>query len=238
MSIDLNGSTQYGSYAGAVVSAYPFTMSGWFYDTSGSDSGNVVGIETDASADNRFITLAQNNEVMRFQTRTTSAGNADSSGNYTINNWWLVIAVATSATDREVFIHDGTSGTSGTNTTNLTPSGMDITTIGYNASATNYFTGYLAEIAIWNSALDATAQTDLRTKSPALVESGSLVSYWPLGGPNYDDDWLDKQGSNNMTATGAPTFNVEHPTLTYPSTSNSTIQRLYRIGERFVSVYR
>lgn len=112
-------------------------------------------------------------------------------------------------------------GTPGTDTTSCTPSGFDNTTIAvsHRDTHTKYFSGDIAEVAIWNAALDANEVTSLaRGYSPLLVRPSALVAYWPLIG-RFDPE-IDVRAGQNFTLTNTPIY-ADHPKIIYPSKTRS-----------------
>lgn len=137
----------------AVVTAYPFTMSGWF--------------QTSSSASSYLMTLGSSNSTNNFQgirmfsgqlyARSVESGNASdatTTNTYNDNSWHHVVAVFSSATDRKIYV-DGILQASDTTSRTFSAS-INRTAIGglNNNSETpdSNFAGKLDEVRIYNYA--------------------------------------------------------------------------------------
>ena len=205
-----DASSEYLQIEQAVVSGAPFAVSVWArrdanvecipFSLMDKDIG-VVGFVI------QFLISGDSNQVRAFANdggygiATTSTGTTD-------NVWQHICALFVSSTDRRVLLN---AGGKGTNATSRTPANMDRTAIGYWAAAspTNYFSGDIAEVAIWDlsdwtGATNAIKADLFETIIPALSSGFSplmfplgLKAYWPLiRGLN------DKVGGYNITASG------------------------------------
>lgn len=213
MSVDLNGTNQYGELSSAVVSGTPLTLVAWTYRHTASGDASAIAIEEDGGTTNSFTCRLRSARSVRATSRDSGGqASATTSTVATLNQWEHVATVFASSTSRTAYLNGGGSGT---DSTSNTPASLDITRIGTGENFLWYYDGLIAEVAVYNKALTTGELTDLQTKSPILVAAANLVSYWPLGGPNYSDNWDDQEGSNNMTANGSPSFDSEHPTLSY-----------------------
>lgn len=133
---------------------------------------------------------------------------ADTAVAYTTDSWIHILAVFHSLTDRRAFISGGSKGT---NTDNLSGGTVDKTKIGaYGAKAGTYFSGKIAEVAIWGTNLsDAQGARLTAGDLPSTIESSSLKGWWKL----YDD-YLDSSGNDfTMVGYNSPTFSSDHPTV-------------------------
>jgi hypothetical protein len=82
--------------------------------------------------------------------------------------------------DRRAYIDGGSKGTNGTS---RTPSGVNKTGVGYlcRSSQTGYFSGRIAEVAVWDAALtDAEAALLGAGYSALFVRPQDLLVYWPM----------------------------------------------------------
>lgn len=79
-----------------------------------------------------------------------------------------------------------------------------------------YFSGDIAEAAIWSAALTAEEFAVLAAgASPLLVRPGALVNYWPIVGRHGPE--IDLVGGNDLTVNGAVAS--DHPRMFYPARS-------------------
>lgn len=81
------------------------------------------------------------------------------------------------------------------------------------------FTGLMAEVAIWNSALsDADITSYLAGTAASQISAANLIGYWPLSASNATQANEGVDTGGDLTVAGA-TFNADHPTITIPSTA-------------------
>jgi hypothetical protein len=209
-----DASSQYLENATAPVTAVPLSVGCWFNSNDAAATQALVQIGVTGSNDNCFVLFAAGSvagDPVRFQTRTTSNGVADSTTGYTANQWHHALGVTSATTSRAAYI-DG--GNKGTNTTNLTPAGIDSVAVGRRQANTAYMSGYIAEVAIWSAALtDDEAAVLAKGYSPLLVRPTSLVFYAPIIG-RYSPE-IDLRGQANLTVTGATV--ADHPRVIYPA---------------------
>jgi hypothetical protein len=184
MAYDFNGTTDYVEAASAVVTTAPVTLAGWFNSDSATANQTIVSI-TNAAGQERFVLQAAGAVTGDPVRASTVAGNissfADSATGYSANTWHHAAGVFASSTSRIAYI-DGVAGT--TETTSRTPGTMNATRIGVTVgggSRTGYMNGRLAEIAIWNVALNADEIAALaKGYRPSLIRPASLRLYVPL----------------------------------------------------------
>jgi hypothetical protein len=182
MSYSLNGSNQYIIASTTPVTAAPFTVSGWIYPTSTAVGHGMIGITTASGAASFRSQLVGTSAIARIGSFVQSTGsNANSTTTWGANSWHHIIGVFASSTSRTVYLNNGGSAT---NTVSSAPSGVDRIVIGalINASAFfNYTNGYIADIAIWNTALNTAEIAGLsKSISPSLIRPQNLVFYAPF----------------------------------------------------------
>jgi len=194
------------------VTAPPFTMAVWFntdalqvqtvfgiVDSGGNADYWCVGINASNQA---YLTIYDNGPIYAVSTKA-----------YSINTWHHFCATITNDTTRQVYL-DGGNPDPSPPVNNMSPDGADRIGIGVLARAalTGYFSGCIAEAAIWNMILSAREIAALGNKgfSPLLVRPESLVGYWPLL-----KSLRDKLGIYDLTAVG--TVESEHCRVVYPA---------------------
>lgn len=190
--------SQYAEYAGAVVSAAPFTIVGWCRaDAIGRWQGILWIGDKDVTNEFFVLTLDNVNKVRATAQTAGGASSAITTTTVSANTWHHVAAVYAAANDRRAYL-DG--GGKGTNAVNRVVAGADRTSIGRWADSTpdGYFSGRIAEAAIYNVALTDDEIAQLATgASPLLVRPDALVAYWPLSG--HDCPEQDLVGGFPMT---------------------------------------
>jgi hypothetical protein len=210
-----DASSQYLELGSAVVTDPPFSISAWFYCDDDTNWQTLVflGDSADDDADTHRLQLESAGASVVMTSKHTGWKAANTSVGYSENTWHHACGIVAATDDRSVFI-DG--GSKGTNNDNEVVEGVDQTSIGRNSDAVpdNYFSGSLAEIAIWNTGLsDAEAAILAKGYSPLFVHPENLVAYWPLI-RDSDDDYV---GGHDMTAGGGPTIAAHMPKLLYPA---------------------
>ena len=205
----------------AVVSAYPCTMACRFNCDDDAKTNKIMEVSNTATPQNDFFFMAAAGDIAGdpVQGYIRSAGATAravvTSTGFTANTWHHACFVATNSTSRTIYLDAG-GAVEDTNSSNFI-TGADVTLIGrreqVGAIPTNsYFSGNLAEGAIWNVALTA-AEVAILAKgySPLLVRPQNLVAYWPMI-RDTDDDIV---GGFSMTPLNSPTI-AAHPRVLYP----------------------
>lgn len=214
-----DANTQYIESATVAVAAYPISMAGWFCTDDVTKTQSIVS-ECLLINNNQRITLVfggaiAGDPVQYFiQNAAASAGPLSTTG-ATVNVWAHACGVSAANNDHRVYINGGSKGTSAS-AVNF-PATVTRTSIGRDAMspAANYFSGKLAEVAIWSVALtDAEVAILASGVSPLLVQPASLVSYWPLIG-RYSPE-IDVAGGNGMTLSASAPVVADHPRVRYP----------------------
>ena len=173
----------------------------------GTDNEDVFLLYLNAGVITAFISAGGS-------TASATAGTALGTG-----TWAHAAAVYVSTASRFAY-KNGVVGTE--NTTSLTPTTIDGVRLGAQVG-TNFMDGTLAEVGIWNVALDAGEIAALaKGFSPQLIRPASLIHYYPLirgtvnqGGSS--NTTLDRgKAGLNLTETNTPTYSDPHVRLYYP----------------------
>ena len=209
-----DASTEYLKIDSATVSAVPFSVSLWVKRDADVECVPFSIVDKDSNVHSfaiQCLVAADSNYIRAFARDAGGYGIAVTTTGLTNNVWQHILAVFAANDDRRVYLNGGGKGT---NATSRTPANMDRTAIGYWGIATpsNYFSGDIAEVGVWNTALtDEDALVLAAGFSPKAVQSSNLISYWPLiRGLN------DGVGGYNLTASG--TAVSAHPRIILPST--------------------
>lgn len=204
-------STQHLKNANAVVTAMPVTLACWFKATSTIAHGLInIGVSTNNT--NLFsLNLTNTSNV-----RAVQNGNrvATTSATFTNGTWNHACGQLINDSSRAVFLNGGNKATN--TTTSSATSGLNKTSIGVISgnSDTQLADAAIAEVGIWNVALDDSEVAALgKGVSPLLVRPQSLVAYWPLIGRTSPE--IDVRGGFGMTVTGATV--ADHPRIYYPT---------------------
>jgi hypothetical protein len=203
VSRSFNGtSSTFAEYAGAIVNAFPVTMSCWFYPADNTTTQCLLGEMVAASTQNYVIVAAGAVAGDPVQLWYNGSSRVASTNAYSVNVWNHVCAIAASSTDRRMFLNN----VKATAVTTFTwPTTMTVTDIGRkgNLTAANFFNGLVAEAAIWNVALsDGEVAALAAGVRPVDIQPTALKAYWPLWGfASPEPDFTINNRS--MTITGA-----------------------------------
>lgn len=186
----------------APVTAYPFTVMGWFRPGVSDASARTLFILNDqATLFKRWaIFCGVTNKILRMVCSDgTTTSTTDTTTAWVLNTWNHFTMLCTSATSRTVYLNAGGNVTT---TTNITPTNIADVQMG-EWSGGNYYTGRLAEIAVWNAALDINAITaGSNGAHPLWIQRQSLVTYWPIHGVQSPEQ--DFTGAKSLSLTNTP----------------------------------
>lgn len=199
------------------ITAYPITMAyrGKSNDATLDQAGFWIG-DKDATAD--FLRLsfdgAAAGDPIKYSLRAAGAALSTSTG-FTADVWHHALCYSSSSTAHAVFIDGGSKATS--ITSNTFSASADRVAVGHAADSTptNYFSGDIAEAAIWDVALsDAEVALLGAASGPSamLFRPASLRFYCPIIG-KYSPE-IDIIEGRGMTVTGAVAS--AHPRVFYP----------------------
>lgn len=195
----VNASSQFISSNGPSISVYPITFSAWAYGTNATIAMSIMAW-LQAATNQGFRTLFAGqavNDPIRGNLLTTVNYISQISPGFTVNTWHNVCFVCSSSTSRTIY-RDGTAGT--TNTTDDTPTSLTRINIGSQAG-TEYFDGYISDVAIWSAALSTGEITSLaKGFSAKRIRPQSLEYYVPLVRNLYEYN-SSTTLTNNNTAT-------------------------------------
>lgn len=218
MARDFNGSSQYLSNANALVTAVPFSMSAWFNADSYTLSNGIFVIgDTGTNNENMGLCCSSTGHVRAFSRNLGNESAAQSSTTASTGTWAHAAGVWSAANARAAYLNGGNKGTESTSRT-PTAAALDNTWIARHVSNSLglYFDGRVAEVALWNVALDDSEVAALgKGFCPLLIRPQSLVGYWPvLGNQSPEQDrWATKF---DMTLQNSPT-KADHPRIYYPT---------------------
>lgn len=189
------------------VTAVPLTISAWFNVVDNTNYYAVVSILSFFAGSDDYFTMGAN--AGRVYVETASGGTyagVDSGGSrYQANTWVHGCCVFRAANSRSAYLNGGAPGT---NTTSVTPTGLDRTQVGTfvkNAGTFNPINGSVAEVGIWNVALNQKEIWDLaRGTKPTSVRKGALRGYYPqVGTQSPEFDWTGANRSLTINGTMA-----------------------------------
>lgn len=218
MARSFNGSTDFMTYAGTLITAAPLTLAAWFYVNNTAAAVKTIidiGGDNGAVLKQAFLIYASSTGFYAATQADGSFASATSTATLSQTTWYHGCGVFAASNDRRAFINGANKGT---NNTNYTPNAAYVQRIRIGQRANAYdnqkMNGLLAEAAAWNVALGDDEVAILATGiSPLAVRPGSLVNYWPIIG-KYSPE-IDVVGGFDMTLSGTPAA-AAHPRVRYP----------------------
>jgi hypothetical protein len=186
-------------------------------------TGNYVACALDLPAASGYKILGSvdagggvaGDPVRAYAYNGSGYGIADTSTGYSANTWVHACGVFTSATLRAAFINGGGKVT---DTANIVGAVTELVLCRRRrlAAIGNFPSGsYIAEVAVWSSALgDAQVAMLAGGTNPKDVAGASLVAYWTL---TQADTNTDTKGSNDLTEAGGISYSSDHPSISPPS---------------------
>jgi len=172
-------STDYITNDEIVVSQYPFTFAGWFKIPAGGVTMTIFAVN-DASASQKFAAMrinSSNQAEMGVRNGVAAEETTASSITYVDNTWHHMVAVFTDSTHRDLYV-DGTLVAIESAGEKTMPSNITNWSIGarkYTAATTDYLTGSLADIQVYDVALTA---AEIRE----IYKNGAIVNRRYLSG--------------------------------------------------------
>lgn len=205
---------QYLEYAGAPITGVPLTMACFFNTNDNTIDQDMMTIGNNTVAYEGFRLSAagaiSGDRLRAYSQKTGSAFAAATTVGWSPNVLHHACGVW-GASNSRIALLDGNLATSGSNSSTSTPVGLNRTTIGSftggtagspGSARTTFFSGMIAEAAIWNIALSAEEIAALaKGFCPLLIRPANLVGYWPLIGRNSPE--IDRKSGFDMTVTGA-----------------------------------
>jgi hypothetical protein len=202
-----------------VVTGPPFTLACWFNPNALVGQIMVHLGQIGISPDGYWISVGADGQVEALAASggLGLTGMAESTASHTVGNWHHACGVFGATTSRWAYL-DG--GHEGTNNAYIVPgvpiTGVSVAVVG-SSSTFGYFSGRLAEIAIWDIDLMPSEVAQLgRAVSPLLIRPARLVAYWPLIGP-VTTKCLDVVGGLGLSILGGAAT-APHCRVYYPST--------------------
>ena len=191
-------------HANNVITDTPYSVSCWikpddvanygaiWHSADATSTAYYQGIILDGEAANDYLEAHHRNGGSEGQAITTSG--------ITVDTWHNVIVLWISDASRTIYIDGGNSHNDTTDVV-MAEETHTITALGSfrDSSPGTYFSGKIAQCAVWNDQLSGAEITALAGGDlPSAVSADSLVAYWTL-----DEILTDSKGSFDMTNSGA-----------------------------------
>lgn len=220
MAVDVNGSTDYLEYtSSAPVTAVPITLAAWVKPTSVAALGSptwILRVGNHASYDQGFaLQQAEGSGFFRYRIHSGASVSEPDTTGWTAGAWQHIAGVSSSSTSHTCY-RNGVAGS--TLTTAVTPTGVNYVSVGRldALGGVDYFSGSIAECAVWNVALSATEIAALAAGAdPRRVSATFPVFYVSL---RDSGDFSDLSGGGRTLTNNGSTWLGWHPigTIQYP----------------------
>lgn len=174
----LNGTNQYIEINTGLVSGYPFTMSAWIKTDTVTGLHGIMSLAR-SSATNRMYNLEHNGTTFRASAQNTTARYANATTSATTSNWFLITAVYSSATSRDIYIN----GTYEWNNTQNVTFDTSVNRLNIwrlaDSSPSNYFDGCVDDVRVYSNGLSSGQIYELYAH-PATLTTSFTTSSSPL----------------------------------------------------------
>jgi hypothetical protein len=184
MAYEFNGTSDYIEATAAVVTAVPLTMACWVNPDNTTANHSSLAVSASTGLERWLLQLAggiSGDPIRAFAQGGGSLAAAESASAFTANTWQHAAARFSANNNRRAY-RNGVGGTA--NTTSITPTGVNRTNIGCNfgsGSRGGFHDGEIAEVGIWNVALDDAEIAALANGFRcSLIRPSNLVFYAPI----------------------------------------------------------
>ena len=202
MAYNFNGTNQDLSTGSSPVPTRPFTMSGWFYTGVAADMCIISNQQTSSQTD--YVLRTNTSNKLVAVTFSGGVSNLIGVTNYSLNSWQHGCAVF-NTNERVLFLNGAQDATDSLSTGGTTSNSIVIASR-QNFGKIQFFSGRIAEVGIWNAALNAAEVASLaKGMTCDKVRPQSLVFYAPLV-----RDLQDVRGGLTITNNNSATV-VTHP---------------------------
>jgi len=159
-----------------ILNAYPFTVSCWYRAVDTVTSGHCCVCLAGEALNTNTIRMKAGNGLASLQVNTDTVSTP--AIGVVRGAWCHIAGVGASATSRSAYIQGGNKTTS---VVNVTCTSTAVARIGSSGNTNTGAHGFVAEIAVWNTALDDTQIADLaRGRNPQMFSLPNLIFYAPL----------------------------------------------------------
>lgn len=217
-----DANTEQRTSAQAVATDEPLSFAAWIYPDAVGINQAICCLDNSAATQHYQLLYVTNGNVLKAASRDAGAGVVSSGvaiGG--LNTWSHTAGVFAAGGASRIAYIDGTPDTIESTVRN--PVGINRISIGNWPLNSTYFSGRIAELAVWTAALTQANVTMLASgASPLMVQSANLVIYYP----GLVDDTEMMQG---LTWTGnAPDAAAHPPTIFYPNGGSGSVSSAQR----------
>lgn len=207
MGIAFNGTSTRLTWAGQMLSSFPFTFFAWIKPSAASVNYSIIDA-ADTGQNHGARLYCSTSGYIRASVLVSGTGyTVDSSEGTDTSAWQPVMIVCASATSRKIYYKNDVTVEETANSGTPTWASANQFAIGAFTGGSLWFNGDIAEVAIWGSALSAGNWDTLQGDTlPESVDSGNLIESWSL----FDASTLAGTVSRTLTAANATT-SATHP---------------------------
>jgi hypothetical protein len=196
---------------------YPLTFSFWVKPNSLVTNARMLTLQLSTASSTlqqHALRVNSSGGVQCSIVNNVGGSTANTTNNMTVGVWQHIFSAQPDLNTMNAFLNGtGKASLSGS----LNPSAPDRLTVGATAGSTVTapFDGLIAELGVWNVALDDSIAPILATGiSPLLVQPNNLIAYWPFFGNNSPENNL-KSNSATMSIVGSLS-KAAHPRIFMP----------------------
>lgn len=171
------------------------------YLTTGNQRSYILDIDT---TNKLHIIYSDNGEYTSHNTEASTTSALFTSSDIGI---WIHISVTIDVSTQTIKMYRNGREISVTNTASNASSifnGTSIFGVGVRGNLDNFFDGKLKNVRVWSDV--RTQKEIIQFMGTSAVGETGLVSEW-----QFEDDYIDSQGSNDLTASGSPVFASDVP---------------------------
>lgn len=222
MSYSFDGTGDY--LTGSFTSTYadPVTLACWFKVTThpvALDCLVALGNSSSSQNDSYMLQTGSADDAWRATSRTTGDSSAEVTSLNRDATWTAMVGVFTSNTLRDLYVGAIGNTAQSTDIRNVADV-LQYLSVGHNLASGQNYTGLLAEVAIWNKALDTSEITSyLGGTAASGIGAANLIGYWPLSASNATQANLGTDAGGDLTVTNA-TYSADHPTISSSSVAS------------------
>lgn len=208
---------QWASIDSSPITAYPFAVSVHFKPetATGVTQGLVYLGDKDSSTNYSVVGIDTSGQPSAFS-RSSAQGTATSAAVVSVGTYVNIICIFNAANDRTVYVNNDAGVQNTTSHTDVVNT-YDRIGLGrfLDSSPSDAADGLIAQVGVWNRALNGTERTQLQTEPPGNISSGLVALYAMTVNESPISDG-SAGGTFDLTlqgTTGTPTFSADDPTL-------------------------
>lgn len=217
MSYSFDGSNDF--LSGAFASTYgdPLTIACFIKVTShplANDAIVSLGASSSGTPNSYMLRTGSSDDSWEARSEDTagSASIATLAG-ANIDGAWTGIVGVFAASDASRTIYVGSIANTATSSATRSVTAVQNIRLGENFAGSADFTGLMANVAVWNTALGADDITAfLAGSSPSDISAANLIGYWPLSASNATQSNEGVDAGGDLTVNGAA-YSADHPSI-------------------------